>query len=62
LIPLYPDAAIMATTNARLQYVGQIDLTWRGVLYETYLFQKLTNWKPVLSPPANDPFERAHPH
>ena len=57
-----PDAAIMATTSARLQYVGQIDVTWRGVSYDTYLFQKLTNWKPVLSPPANDPFERAHPH
>jgi 4-amino-4-deoxy-L-arabinose transferase-like glycosyltransferase len=57
-----PDAAILAKTSASLQYVGQIDLTWRGVSYDTYLFQRLTNWKPELSPPPNDPFERAHPH
>jgi 4-amino-4-deoxy-L-arabinose transferase-like glycosyltransferase len=57
-----PDAAIMAKTSARLQNVGEIDLTWRGVAYDTYQFQKLTNWKPAPSPPAGDPFERAHPH
>jgi hypothetical protein len=56
------DAAILAKTSASLQDDGQIDLTWRGVSYDTYLFQKLTNWKPELSPPPNDPFERAHPH
>lgn len=57
-----PDAAILATTSALLQNVGEIDLTWRGVAYDTYRFQKLTSWKPTLSPPSNDPFERAHPH
>jgi len=57
-----PDAAILATTSALLQDVGAIDLTWRSVSYDRYIFQKLTNWKPVLSPPPNDPFERAHPH
>jgi 4-amino-4-deoxy-L-arabinose transferase-like glycosyltransferase len=57
-----PDGAILAKTSALLQNIEDIDLTWRGVVYDTYRFQKLTNWKPTLSPPANDPFERAHPH
>jgi 4-amino-4-deoxy-L-arabinose transferase-like glycosyltransferase len=57
-----PDAAIMAKTSAVLQPVGGIELTWRGISYDSYRFQKLTNWTPVLSPSRNDPFERAHPH
>jgi hypothetical protein len=57
-----PDGQILTKTSARLENVGEIDLTWRGVAYDTYVFQKLTDWKPVLSPPPNDPFERAHPH
>jgi 4-amino-4-deoxy-L-arabinose transferase-like glycosyltransferase len=57
-----PEAAILAKTSAVLQDVGGIDLTWRAVAYDTYRFQQLTNWKPTLSPPPNDPFERAHPH
>ena len=57
-----PESAILAKTSAVLKNIGEIDLTWRGVSYDTYLFQKLTNWKPTLSPPPNDPFERAHPH
>jgi 4-amino-4-deoxy-L-arabinose transferase-like glycosyltransferase len=57
-----PEAAILSKTSARLQPAGETDLTWRGVVYDTYLFQKLTDWKPVLSPPPNDPFAAAHPH
>jgi 4-amino-4-deoxy-L-arabinose transferase-like glycosyltransferase len=57
-----PDAKILARTSARLENVGEIDLTWRGVSYETYFFEKLTGWKPLLSPPADDPFAQAHPH
>jgi hypothetical protein len=57
-----PDAAIMAKTSAILQPAGGIELTWRGISYDTYRFLKLTNWTPVLSPPPNDPFEHAHPH
>jgi len=57
-----PDAAIMAKTSAVLQPAGGIELTWRGVSYDSYRFQKLTSWTPILSPPPNDPFERAHPH
>jgi 4-amino-4-deoxy-L-arabinose transferase-like glycosyltransferase len=57
-----PDAAIMATTRAVSQTVGGTALTWRGIAYDSYHFHKLTNYKPVLSPPPDDPFERAHPH
>jgi hypothetical protein len=57
-----PDAAILQKTSAALEDVGEIDLTWRGTAYDAYRFQKLTNWKPTLLPPPNDPFERAHPH
>jgi 4-amino-4-deoxy-L-arabinose transferase-like glycosyltransferase len=57
-----PDASILGNTNAVLQNVREIDQTWRGVAYDTYRFYKLTNWKPALSLPPNDTFERAHPH
>ena len=57
-----PDAAILAKTRAVLQSIGKIDLTWRGVAYDTYRFQTVTNWKPTLSLPPTDPFEGAHPH
>jgi 4-amino-4-deoxy-L-arabinose transferase-like glycosyltransferase len=57
-----PEAAILSKTSAKLEPVGEINLTWRGTAYDTYLLQKLTNWKPVLSPPPDDPFARAYPH
>jgi 4-amino-4-deoxy-L-arabinose transferase-like glycosyltransferase len=57
-----PDGAILAATSATMQTIGESDLTWRGTRYDTYVFQRLTNWKPVLSPPSDDPFARARPH
>jgi 4-amino-4-deoxy-L-arabinose transferase-like glycosyltransferase len=53
---------IWAATTAVLEPVRQVDLTWRGARYDTYLMQKLTNWKPVLSPPPGDPLFIGAPH
>jgi len=57
-----PDGAILAATSATLGKVGNIDLNWRGIMYDTYEFKRLTNWTPMLSPPSGDPFARARPH
>jgi len=50
------------TTTARLDPAGFVDLSWRGVRYDTYVMQTLTNWKPVLSPPPGDPLFASRPH
>ncbi|HZR86997.1 MAG TPA: glycosyltransferase family 39 protein [Bradyrhizobium sp.] len=57
-----PEGAVLGNTSAHLLTVGEVDLSWRGISYDTYVFQRLTNWKPILSPSSNDPLERAHPH
>lgn len=53
---------IWKATTAVLEPVGLAELTWRGVRYDTYLMQKLTDWKPELSPAPGDPFFSSRPH
>jgi len=54
-------ALVWKATAATLERVGQADLSWRGVNYNIYLFQRVLGWKPVLSPPPGDPLYEAHP-
>jgi len=48
--------------TAELAPAEQANLTWRGVVYDTWLMPKLMNRKPVLSPPPSDPLFTIRPH
>jgi len=49
-------------TNAVRQTVGETNLTWRGVTYDVYMLQKVTGFRPALSPRAGDPLYVAVPN
>jgi 4-amino-4-deoxy-L-arabinose transferase-like glycosyltransferase len=49
-------------TSALRQTVGQADLSWRGITYDVYELQKVTGFRPVLSPPPGDPLYVAAPN
>jgi hypothetical protein len=57
-----PKALAWKHAHAALQSVGQAELTWRGVSYDTHLFQRVAGWKPVFSPPQGDPLYEARPN
>lgn len=54
--------ALLDRAGAMLETVGEADLTWRGFRYDVYALQKLTGWKPVLSPAPDDDFYVARPN
>ena len=54
-------SGLWRTIAAEFGPAAQIDLTWRGTRYDSYLMLKLTNWKPVLSPLPGDPLRAAVP-
>ena len=49
-------------TSATRQTVGKVDLAWRSVVYDVYVLQKVTGFRPVLSPSPGDPFYVAAPN
>jgi 4-amino-4-deoxy-L-arabinose transferase-like glycosyltransferase len=57
-----PRAAHWNGTGAKLEPVGDSHLVWRGVVYDTYAFARVTGWKPVFSPPPGDPLYEARPN
>jgi hypothetical protein len=54
--------ALLDKTSAALETVGEAELNWRGIRYDVYTLQKLTGWKPVLSPARDDAFYIARPN
>ncbi len=54
--------ALWDKTSAVRQTIGETDLTWRGVVYDVYTLQKVTGFKPVLSPRPGDPLYFAAPN
>lgn len=57
-----PRAAAWSGSGATLQALGQTDLAWRGTTYDVYAYEKVTGWKPVLSPPPGSPLFEARPN
>lgn len=53
---------LLDNTSATRKTVGEADMVWRGVRYDTYTLQQLTGWKPLLSPPAGDALYVASPN
>ena len=47
-----------ATTAVKLP-LERVDRSWRGVVMDTYVLEKLTGWTPELSPPPDSPLYRA---
>ena len=54
--------ALWDRTSAIRQTVGKVDLAWRGAVYDVYTLQKVTGFRPVLSPPPGDPLYVAAPN
>lgn len=52
-----PDNRLSLWENipAKREQLGQVERRWRGVLTDTYVLEKLTDWTPELSPPKDSP-------
>jgi len=49
---------LLDATGAKREPLGRVDRVWRGIVMDTYEFEKLTGWTPELSPPKDSPFFR----
>jgi 4-amino-4-deoxy-L-arabinose transferase-like glycosyltransferase len=50
-----PDGPIWDSTTAVREPLEQVKRSWRGVVMDTYVLEKLTGWTPELSPPPDSP-------
>jgi hypothetical protein len=46
---------VWASTTAIRQPLERVDRSWRGVVMDRYVLEKLTGWTPELSPPQDSP-------
>jgi hypothetical protein len=55
-----PDNAIplWASATAVREPLERVDRSWRGIVMDTYVLEKLTGWTPELSPPPDSPLFR----
>ncbi len=45
-------------TTAEREPLARVDRSWRGVVMDTYVLEKLTGWTPQLAPPPDSPLFR----
>jgi hypothetical protein len=50
---------LWGATTAIRQPLERVDRSWRGIVMDTYVLEKLTGWTPELSPPQDSPLYRA---
>jgi 4-amino-4-deoxy-L-arabinose transferase-like glycosyltransferase len=55
-----PDNAnpVWASTTAIRQPLERVERSWRGIVMDTYVLERLTGWTPELSPPPDSPLYR----
>ena len=55
-----PDNAspLWASTTAVREPLERVDRSWRGIVTDSYVLEKLTGWTPELSPPPDSPLYR----
>ena len=47
------------STTAVRQHLERVERSWRGIVMDSYVLEKLTGWTPELSPPPDSPLYRA---
>jgi 4-amino-4-deoxy-L-arabinose transferase-like glycosyltransferase len=50
---------LWASTTAVKQPLERVDRSWRGIVMDTYVLEKLSGWTPELSPPPDSPLYHA---
>jgi 4-amino-4-deoxy-L-arabinose transferase-like glycosyltransferase len=51
-------SVVWASTTAVREPLQRVDRSWRGIVMDTYVLEKLTGWTPELSPPQDSPLYR----